>query len=491
LSAVPQPAAPALDHAAIRSVMFGIMLAMFLGALDQTIVATALPTIGRALHDVDDLPWVVTAYLLTSTAVTPLYGKLSDIHGRRAMLLTSIAVFLVGSLACAVAPNMIALILARGLQGIGGGGLISLAQTVIADVVAPKERARYQAMIASVFVASSVAGPILGGVFAQHLHWSIIFWINLPLGAAALWSTDRSLRRLPRHERPHQLDYAGGLLMMLATISLLLALSWGGHRYAWGSAPILGLLAASAGLSVLFGLRLATAHEPFLPLAVLLDPVVSRGTATSCFAMGTFIGLSIYVPVYFELALGLSASQSGMSLIPLMAGVVAGASASGRMMGRRRHYKRPATLGLAIAVAGCLALAWHPLGLPFVLVEVLLAGVGVGIGTVLPVTTVSIQNAVEMHLLGSATGVMSFFRSLGGAVAVAGFGALVLGGQAGSGAAADALRARAATEGLEPIFRSLFIAAAIGFSLALAWFLSMAERPLRSGAPTAAKSAAA
>src|SRR6478609_7292458 len=169
-----------LDQAAVRTIVVGIMLAMFLGALDQTIVATALPTIGRALDDVEHLPWVVTAYLLSSTAVTPLYGKLSDIHGRRVMMLVSIGVFLVGSIACALAPTMLVLILARGLQGVGGGGLISLAQTIIGDIVAPKERARYQAYFAAVFVASSVAGPVLGGVFAQHVHWSMIFWINLP-----------------------------------------------------------------------------------------------------------------------------------------------------------------------------------------------------------------------------------------------------------------------------------------------------------------------
>ena len=482
-------ASPAgLDHAAIRSIMVGIMLAMFLGALDQTIVATALPTIGRALHDTGNLPWVVTAYLLTSTAVTPLYGKLSDIHGRRAMLLASIAVFLLGSVACALAPTMLLLVLARGLQGIGGGGLISLAQTVIADVVAPKERARYQALIASVFVASSIAGPILGGVFAQHLHWSMIFWVNVPLGVAALWMTDRALRRLPRHERPHRLDFAGGALIVLATISLLLALSWGGAHYPWGSPRILALLGAAFAFSVLFALRLATAPEPFLPLPVLLDPVVSRGTATACFAMGTFIGLSIYVPVYFELALGLSASQSGLALIPLTGGVIVGASSAGRLMGRMRHYKRPPTIGLLLAVAGCLALAWHPLGLPFALVLVLLAGVGIGIGTVLPVTTVAIQNAVPMHQLGVATGVMSFFRSLGGAIAVAGMGALVLGGGAAGAGAADALRARATAGDLEQIFHTLFLAAAIGFAVALAWFFSMAERPLRSSAPPPAKS---
>jgi MFS family permease len=200
-----------IEHAAILRILAGIVLAMFLGALDQTIVATALPTIGHDLGNFDNLPWVVTAYLISSTAVTPLYGKLSDIHGRRAMLLASLALFVLGSVACAVAPTMLALILARGLQGVGGGGLISLAQTVIADVVAPKERARYQGLIASVFVASSVIGPVLGGVFAEKLHWSLIFWINLPAGIGRA-TADRSraaCAAAPRSAPPARPDRRG------------------------------------------------------------------------------------------------------------------------------------------------------------------------------------------------------------------------------------------------------------------------------------------
>ena len=189
MDADPHTAATPLDHATIRSIVIGIMLAMFLAALDQTIVATAMPTIGRELRDLEHLPWVASAYLLSATAVTPLYGKLSDIHGRRSILLLGIGIFIVGSIACALASSMLVLILARGLQGLGGGGLISLAQTIIADVVAPRERARYQGWIASVFVTSSVAGPVLGGFFAEHLHWSMIFWINLPLGLFAFWMT--------------------------------------------------------------------------------------------------------------------------------------------------------------------------------------------------------------------------------------------------------------------------------------------------------------
>ena len=473
-------AAKPLEHAAIRSILAGIMLAMFLGALDQTIVATALPTIGQDLGDLDDLPWVVTAYLISSTAVTPLYGKLSDIHGRRTMLLASIGLFVLGSVACALAPSLLLLILARALQGIGGGGLISLAQTVIADVVAPRERARYQGLIASVFVASSVLGPVLGGMFAQLLHWSLIFWINLPLGVAALWMTERALRRLPRHERPHRLDLLGAGLIVAATVCLLLALSWGGVRYPWGSPPILGLVGATLVLTLLFAWRLTTAPEPFLPLSVLREPVVALGTAAACFAMGTFIGLSIYVPVYFEAARGLSASESGLALIPLMTGVILGATTAARLMGRIRHYKRPPLAGLVLALIACLALAPHPVELPLPLALSLLALVGVGVGTVLPVTTVAIQNAVPMHQLGTATGVMSFFRALGGAVAVAAFGALVLGGARSHGAAPLALSGDP-----DAVFRVMFLVAAAGFAVSFLWLALMAERPLRSDAAPA------
>ena len=318
MDADPHTAATPLNHATIRSIVIGIMLAMFLAALDQTIVATAMPTIGRELRDLEHLPWVASAYLLSATAVTPLYGKLSDIHGRRSILLLGIGIFIVGSVACALASSMLVLILARGLQGLGGGGLISLAQTIIADVVAPRERARYQGWIASVFVTSSVAGPVLGGFFAEHLHWSMIFWINLPLGLFAFWMTSSALRHLPRHERPHRLDLIGALLIVLASVSLMLALTWGGTRYPWSSAPIVLLVMGAAVASVLFVARLLTAAEPLLPLAILLNPVVSRGTAAASFIMGTFIGLSIYLPAYLELMLGLTASGTGLALIPFI-----------------------------------------------------------------------------------------------------------------------------------------------------------------------------
>jgi len=483
---------PSLSHDEILSIIVGIMLAMLLAALDQTIVATALPTIGRDLNDVEHLSWIVTAYLLASTAVTPLYGKLSDIHGRRVTLLAGIAIFIVGSIACALAPSMLALILARGLQGLGGGGLISLAQTIIADIVAPKERARYQVYIAGVFVTASLAGPVLGGFFAEHLHWSVIFWINLPLGLLAFGMTYANLRRLPRHERPHRLDVLGAVLLTSATVALMLALTWGGLRYPWGSAPILGLFAASALLSGAFAYRLLHAPEPLIPLSVLANPVVRAGTLSACFGMGTFIGLTIYVPLYLEAVRGVSASRTGLALIPLMVGTVIGATASGRAMARVRHYRRLPVAGLAVSVAATLLLGFDANGLPFWVLEITLAAVSIGLGTLLPVTTVAIQNAVAPHQLGTATATMNFFRQVGGAVLVAAFGAIVIGGGAAGrpGLTLESLAgAGQSTAALAGTFGWVFLAAAAGLAAALGFLLAMEERPLRGAAASPADSA--
>src|ERR1051326_5170549 len=290
-----------LAHAEIRTIVLGILLAMFLGALDQTIIATALPTIGRELSDVESLSWIVTAYLLTATAATPLYGKLSDIHGRRAMLLVAIAIFVAASVLCALAPNMGVLIVGRALQGLGGGGLLSLAQVIVGDVVLPLERGRYQGYISIVFGVASIGGPVIGGFFAQHLHWSLIFWINLPIGLLAFVMTNSVLKRLPRHERPHRLDVAGAIVMVAATVLLLLALTWGGTRFPWASPQILALLAGSILLWALFAFRLITAREPFLPLTLLTNPVVGFGTASVACVFGTMIGLSIFVDMHLLL----------------------------------------------------------------------------------------------------------------------------------------------------------------------------------------------
>ena len=251
----PLPDYPTLDHAAARRIVVGVLLTMMLAALDQVVVATALPTIAASLGDVDNMPWVVTANLLCATAVTPLYGKLSDIHGRRTMLLIAIGIFALGSIACALAPTMLALIGARALQGLGGGGLMPLVQTIIGDVASPRERPRYQAYTSSTFIVSTVGGPLLGGFIAEQLHWSWIFWINVPLAALAFLLTNNVLQRLPRHDRPHQLDLLGAVLMVGGAIALMLALTWGGRRYGWGSPQILALLIGSAALWGLFAWR--------------------------------------------------------------------------------------------------------------------------------------------------------------------------------------------------------------------------------------------
>lgn len=486
--AVPQRA---LGHAEIRRILIGIMLAMFLAALDQTIVATAMPTIGRELGDVAHLPWVVTAYLLASTAVTPLYGKLADIHGRRVVLLSGIAIFIVGSLACALAPSMLTLVVARFVQGLGGGGLIAMAQTIIGDMVAPRERGRYQVYFASVFFASSLAGPVLGGFIAQTLHWSMIFWINLPLGIVAYLMTSRALRLLPRHERPHRLDIPGALLMTGATLSLLLALSWGGVSYPWGSAPIVGLVGLSFALWGLFAWRLLRADEPLIPLAVLANPVVRAGTVAAGCGMGTFIGLVIYLPLYFEAVVGLSAAHSGLGLIPLTCGTVIGATSSGRALTRLDHYKRVPVAGLVVALLGTAWLAVRAGQASLAELCAVLAIISLGFGTLLPVATVAIQNAVPLHQLGTATATANFFRQIGGALIVAVFGAIVLGGVGPKpGLTAETLHTVAADrETMVQLFRYVFAASFAGFALALAFLLWMKELPLRSGAAEAAKAA--
>ena len=488
-------AAPApLPPAAINKIIAGIMLAMFLSALEQTIVAPALPTIGVHLGDIESLSWVVTAYLLSATAVTPLFGKLSDIYGRRTILLICIAIFIVGSAACALAPTMWALIAARALQGLGGGGILPIAQTIIADLVSPRERPRYQSYSAVMFMFASVFGPLLGGVLTDRVHWSLIFWINLPMGAAALFITYRALHKLPRHERPHRLDVTGAALMVAAAIILMLAMTWGGTRYPWMSWQIGAMLAASAVAWVLFTLRLALAAEPLIPLTVLREPVVSRIVAVAFFSIGAIIGLSIYVPLYLELVLGASPSVSGLALISFTAGTVIGAFAAGRSLGRDRHYKRLPMVALAVAVASLAVLAAAPSGLGLAWVSVMLFLCGGGIGTMYPLTTVLIQNAVMPHQFGIVTGTLNFFRQLGGTIIVAGLGAIVLGQVDTSGGLAtiDALVKSGARPGTEfsLVFSWVFIAAALCLVVALACLAGIEERPLRGPAPAPAGEAA-
>jgi EmrB/QacA subfamily drug resistance transporter len=473
----------AMSHAEVRTIFFGLMLAAFLAALNQTIIATALPTIGRNFGDFENLSWIVTAYLLTSTAVAPLYGKLSDIWGRRAMILAAIGLFMAGSAAAAAAPNMTMLILGRGLQGIGGGGILPLCQSVIADVVAPRERGRYQAYMGVVWVTSGVGGPVFGGLMAEHLHWSLIFWVNVPLGLGAALLTHIHLKRIPRHDRRHKLDLLGAILMMGSCIPLLLALTWGGTHYSWSSVPIVGLIGASFILSLLFGLRLAIAPEPFLPLTVLNNPVMRMGTASASLAMGVQIGLTIIVPLYFEVVHKLTATESGIALIPI-ALTTPGSLLSGQAMLYWKHYKRAPMVGLSCALLALVFLIWRP-DLSLANVIVVLSVVGTAVGLVFPITTVSIQNAVPHHQVGIAMGALNFFRSLASAFIVAALGAILLAGlgvapQRGGHVVSVVSTVSAAGPDVAFVFRWVFLATFMFLLLSLITLALMEERPLRA-----------
>jgi EmrB/QacA subfamily drug resistance transporter len=475
----------------VRRILLGVLLTMFLAALDQTIVAPALPTIARDLNQFASVSWVVTAYLLAATAATPILGKLSDLHGRRQMMMISVGVFVLGSFFCALSPSMFALICARGVQGVGGGALISIANTIVADVVSPRERGRYQGYFAGVFALASVAGPVLGGFFTEYLNWTVIFWINLPLGGLAIYISARALARLPVKGVSHRIDYLGSALMALSTIALLLALTWGGHRYAWLSAPTLGLFAGALVLGALFLRQQSVAQEPLLPLTLFMNPVIRMTSILGLMTMMIYVGTSVYVPLYLEFVRRMDASQSGMVLIALMIGVVGGALITGQYMRFIGRYKWPPTIGVCLAAVALAVLALGGAGSNLEIVAVLLV-MGIGLGTVFPAIMVATQNSATGGNLGIATANHAFFRSLGGAIGVSLFGAIILGiigshiGNARGADLNDILRPGPVLEAVTPYLDrafKVFFAGAAGLAVLCAICLAMLkELPLRQHA---------
>jgi EmrB/QacA subfamily drug resistance transporter len=468
-----------------RRIMIGVMMAMMLAALDQTIVAPALPIMGASLGDSEFLSWIISAYLVTGTAVTPLYGKLSDIHGRRPALFLSLGIFLFGSVVCAIAPSMAAIIIGRAIQGLGGGGLLALAQTIVADIAAPRERARYVVYFSVVWATSSVAGPIVGGFFAQHLHWSLIFWINLPIGALALAMSNRVLRILPQIKRDHRLDVIGAVLIVGATTAFMLMLTLGGVRYAWTSTMIVSLAAVAALLTLGFVVDMARAKEPLIPLGIFRNEVLGSASLSMFFAMFAFVGITVYLPIYLEFALGMAPTASGAGLIVLLAGSVFGANATGRYMPRIVHYKRMAVVGVICAVLASIALSLLAERLVFWQVQALMLVVGVGVGAIFPTLTVSVQNAVDPRDLGIGTATLGFLRSLGGAIGVAALGAVVLAygvvsdsGLAQAGSVFDPALAHRAGEA----FVYVFALQAAALAVSLLFLFLMDELPLRGPA---------
>ncbi|MEV6814350.1 MDR family MFS transporter [Micromonospora sp. NPDC051296] len=417
-------ATPVLNKGQIRLLMFGLMTGMLLAALDQTIVGTALPTIVGELGGINHYSWVVTAYLLASTASTPLYGKMADLYGRRPVFLFSIGTFLLGSLLAGLSQDMTQLIITRGVQGLGAGGLITLAFTIISDVVSPRDRGRYQGLFGAVFGIASVAGPLVGGYFAET-NWRWIFYINVPLAILAIVVCSRVMRLVPFTRRKHAIDWLGALLLVAGVSCLLLALSWGGSTYPWGSGVIIGLFVAGAVLGVLFVLQETRVSEPILPLRLFRSATFALANSAG-FVLGlVMFGSIIFIPLYLQIVKGASPTRSGLLMLPMMAGIIVTSVLTGRAMSRIGRYKWFPVVGSAVLLVGMLLFTrlevntslWGAFGFMVV--------IGVGLGLCMQSLILAVQNAVSVRDLGAGTSSATFFRSLGGSFGVAILGAVL------------------------------------------------------------------
>lgn len=466
-----------LTHRETLLIVFGVLLPTFMGSLDQTILATALPTIGRDFGDLHSLPWLITAYMLASTAVIPLYGKIADIHGRRFTLRIAILTYMAGSLVCALAPNMAVLIFGRALHGLGGGGLSSLGMVVLGDLVSPKERGKYYAYFAMTYTTAGGCGPLLGGLIAEHLHWSVIFWINLPMGLAALAITTSLLRRLPRYERPHRLDIIGAILIVIASVALMLALNLGGVRFAWLSLPVLTLFTVALAMGAFFVFRLVTAPEPLIPISILANPIVRCAIAANSFGWGAIIGLNIMLPIYLQSVMGLSAAQAGLSLVVFMVALNSSAGLAGQVIGRVRHYKLLPMLSMTLSIGAVATMAWRADNMTPLAFELLVMLIGIGFGPLPSLTSVASQNVVARHQFGISVGTMNFTRNLYATILIAAFGAIV-----SAGGTSSALTGTPPAAGTAIAFGYVFLVAAASLSVALIAVLLMEEKPLRTDA---------
>ena len=424
--AAPEPSHLQFTHREKLVIIAGLMLGMFLAALDQTIVATALPRIASDLHGVEHLSWVVSGYLLTSTAATPIYGKLSDLYGRKIMLQIAIVVFLLTSALCALAATMGQLIAFRALQGLGGGGLMAMAHATIADVISPRERGRYQAYFASTFAVASVVGPVLGGVFADHLTWRWVFWINLPIGIGALIVSQATLKRLIAKRLRHRIDYPGALLVVTAVCCVLLVTTMGGNEAAWDSPLIEGLAAAALALFALCIVQELRAAEPILPPRLFANATFSTASLVNLLTSIGMLGGIIFMPLFLQLVYRLDASNSGLMLIPFTGTTVIAAISAGRLMSASGRYKIFPVIGTVLTASGMVLLSLLNSATPLPVVGVTMALCGFGMGFVMPVMLVVVQNTVEVRDLGTATASISFFRSMGGSFGVALFGAVLI-----------------------------------------------------------------
>lgn len=402
----------------IRSILSGLMLIILLGALDQTIVSVSLPQMANELGGTATLAWVVSGYLVAATVSTPVYGKLGDLYGRRLLLSVAVAIFLVASVACAMAQSMPILIAARILQGVGGGGLISTAQAIIGEVAPLHERGRYQGYISVVYATASVGGPILGGYLTHWLSWRWIFWINLPLGLVAIWSARRALKRLPVPGVRLPIDYVGAILLTTGLSMLLIAITQVGQGIALASSRTLGMIAGAGLLLAWFIHHERRAVEPLIPLTILKIRAVWIGCAILFISFFQVVALSTLVPFGMQTLDGLGADQAALQLIAFSLAIPIGAFVSGRWMMHSGRYRPIQMIGTALLPLASLTLAIigpHPT----LATGAALAAAGIGIGMTLPTSLVAVQNAVARRYIGIATAMTALFRSMGGAIGVA------------------------------------------------------------------------
>ena len=413
-----------LSHRQILTVMAGLMTGMFLAALDQSIVSTALPRITSELGGLDKLSWVVTAYMLAATASTPLWGKISDLYGRRLLFQIAIVTFVIGSLMSGFSQNIEQLIAFRAVQGLGGGGLIALALATIGDVIPPRERGRYQGYFAAVFGASSILGPVLGGFFADGPGWQWIFFMNVPIGIVALVVTTSALK-MPHVRREHTIDYLGAALVVGAVTSVLLYTAWAGPDHGWGSALALGLLGAGLLLAVVFVLVERRAVEPILPMQLFRNSIFAIANAFGFLIGIAMFGSMIFIPVYLQVVKGFSPTESGLALLPMVVGLFTTSIAAGQIMSRTGRYKLFPIMGSAIVLVALLMLSRLTAHSPYWYAAISIYVMGAGLGLTMQVLVTVVQNAVDRRDMGVATSSVTFFRQMGGSFGTALFGAVL------------------------------------------------------------------